>query len=110
MDATIFRIVQESLTNVYRHANTRAARVRISSDTRMLKVQVLDRGRGIPSFTSVSDPKARFGVGIRGMRERIRQLNGQFDIESSRGGTVVTAVLPIEQVRYNPESAARKRA
>jgi signal transduction histidine kinase len=110
MDATIFRIVQESLTNVYRHANTRAARVRISSDTRMVKVQVLDRGRGIPSFTSVSDPNARFGVGIRGMRERIRQLNGHFDIESSRGSTTVTAVLPIEQVSDNPELATRKRA
>jgi PAS domain S-box-containing protein len=110
MEATIFRIVQESLTNVYRHANTRAATVRISCYSRMVKVQVLDRGRGIPSFTSVSDPSAGFGVGIRGMRERIRQLNGQFDIESSRSGTVVTAVLPIEQISDNPESAARKRA
>jgi signal transduction histidine kinase len=109
-DATIFRIVQESLTNVYRHANTRAAIVRITSDTRMVKVQVLDKGRGIPSFASVSDPNARFGVGIRGMRERIRQLNGQFDIQSSGSGTIVTAVLPVEQVSDNPESAARKHA
>ena len=111
LETAIFRTVQECLTNIHRHSESPIAKVRIARSDGHVRVEVEDRGKGMsPEKQSEMASNGTPGVGIRGMRERIRQLNGQFDIESSRGGTVVTAVLPIEQVSDNPESAARKRA
>lgn len=93
--------MQESLTNVYRDRHTRAARVRIAP------IDEWDRGRESPALHAVSDPNARFGVGIR---ECAKEFDSLVDMQSSRGGTVVTAVLRNEQVSDNPESATRKRA
>jgi signal transduction histidine kinase len=89
-----FRIVQESLTNIHRHAKTESARVRISQTDDGIGVQVHDRGQGISGFISLSDPSFKPGVGIQGMRERVLHLNGTFDIESDHGGTTVIAVVP----------------
>jgi signal transduction histidine kinase len=109
-ELTIFRTVQESLTNIFRHAKTKRAEVRILYNSRLVKVQILDRGRGIPGFTSLKDPNVKLGVGILGMQERIRQLNGQLDVESGAGGTIVTAVLPINCVNEDSVLAPRKCA
>jgi signal transduction histidine kinase len=91
----VFRIVQESLTNVHRHANTRIARVQITCVTQRVMIQVEDKGQGIPGFTSLDDPNVKMGLGIQGMRERVQQLKGQFNIESGASGTTLTAALPI---------------
>jgi PAS domain S-box-containing protein len=93
-EAIVFRVVQESLTNIHRHAKTKTARVRISQSPQTVRIQIQDNGGGIPGFTTLEKSDFKLGVGIQGMRERVRQLNGEFEIESGPGGTTVTAVLP----------------
>lgn len=95
-ETVVFRIVQESLTNIHRYAQTKAATVRISQEPQSIRVEIQDQGRGIPNFTSLNDATFKSGVGIRGMRERVEQLKGKFDLRSGKEGTIVTALLPIE--------------
>ena len=92
-ETTVFRVIQEALTNVYRHAKTNRAEIRIRRTSDGISVQIQDRGPGIRGFAA-DGPTAKFGLGIRGMRERIRQLRGTFNIESGTGGTTVTALVP----------------
>jgi PAS domain S-box-containing protein len=94
VEATVFRIVQEALTNVHKHANTEMATVQISSDANRIEVAVEDHGIGIPGFLSLDSPNIKLGVGIQGMRERVRYLNGSFSIRSNTGGTIISATLP----------------
>lgn len=96
VELSVFRVVQECLTNIHRHANSPAARICIVQDAACLKVQVEDEGKGISSEKlSELRSSARTGVGIRGMRERLRQLGGTLHLESKTPGTRVTAILPI---------------
>lgn len=96
IEATVFRIVQESLTNIHRHARTNYAKVGVSQNSKQVKIQIQDEGTGIPGFKSLDQPNVKLGVGIRGMRERVRWLKGTFDIETGVGGTTVTAVVPMD--------------
>jgi len=98
MEVAIFRFVQECLTNIHRHAGSPVANVRIARLADQVRIEVEDRGRGIPlekrkAMDSVGMP----GVGIRGMRERIRQLGGRLEIDSggNKKGTIVIAHLPV---------------
>jgi PAS domain S-box-containing protein len=93
MEIAIFRVVQESLTNVHRHSESKTARVRVSRDSRQVTLEICDSGRGLPSNGKTQGP-ALPGVGIQGMRERVRQLGGTFEIQSSKGRTIVRAVIP----------------
>jgi PAS domain S-box-containing protein len=93
LEMSIFRIVQEALTNIYRHARTNEAFVRINCDLALLRVEIEDRGQGIANFTSLD--RQRMGVGLRGMRERVRQHGGQFEVRSGENGTIVKATFPI---------------
>jgi two-component system NarL family sensor kinase len=95
-EAIVFRIVQESLTNVHRHARTKTAKVRISQNPQTVRVEIEDKGGGIPGFTTLAETNAKRGVGIQGMRERVRQLRGSLEVEPGPGGTTVTAILPID--------------
>lgn len=96
---TLFRLVQESLTNIHKHSGSQTAAVRLARRGERLTLEVKDEGRGIPSERlRVSDEQlAAFGVGITGMRERVRQLGGQLEIKSDRQGTTVTAILPFPE-------------
>jgi two-component system NarL family sensor kinase len=96
-EVAIFRVLQESLTNVHRYANTPRARLRIRTTEDDIKVEVEDYGKGIQATKSKSaqESVARLGVGIQGMTERIRQLGGRLEITSGpRRGTLVTATIP----------------
>jgi signal transduction histidine kinase len=96
VELSIFRIVQECLTNVHRHSGSATATVHFSHGPGEIQLQVSDQGRGINReiqdkfLTGKSS-----GVGLRGMRERIRQLGGRMQIQSSGNGTSVIVVLPI---------------
>ena len=102
---SLLRLVQEALTNVFRHAN--ATKVEISIETRgnSLRLRVIDDGCGLPAGQK-SGPKAiSLGVGIQGMRSRVRQLGGTLQIQSTTGrrrGTTVSAQLPYRQSREAP--------
>lgn len=95
LETSIFRIVQECLTNIHRHSGSRTAKIRLLHLDGEAHVEVEDKGKGIPiekreEMASGGTP----GVGIRGMRERIRQLGGAFEIRSNGSGTVILARLP----------------
>jgi len=96
MEISIFRIVQECLTNVYRHSGSKKALIRISpARDKSLTIQVCDEGKGIPFDNQVSMLiGSSHGVGLSGMRERVRELGGTFEIQSNENGTTVTATLP----------------
>lgn len=93
-----YRVVQESLTNVARHARARAVQVVVDYRPHELALEVTDDGRGAPS-TSV----ARTGTGIEGMRERLRLVEGVLAAgPAAAGGWVVRAVLPLEDISCPP--------
>jgi two-component system NarL family sensor kinase len=96
-EVAIFRVLQESLTNVHRYANTAKARLRLSTTADNIKVEIEDYGKGMPARSkSPQKSVARRGVGIQGMTERIRQLGGRLEITSRpRRGTLVTATIPL---------------
>jgi signal transduction histidine kinase len=87
----LFRILQESLTNVARHAKATRVEVRLGRDDDSLVLEVEDNGRGI----SAADAESRHSFGLMGMRERVHVLGGQLDISGVDGeGTRVRARLP----------------
>lgn len=95
MDLAIFRIVQECLTNVYRHSGSATALIRITPEPAGITVAVQDHGSGIPSEISSPTSAKSLGVGLSGMRERVREFGGTLDIDSGDAGTTVKATLPL---------------
>jgi signal transduction histidine kinase len=94
MELAIFRIVQECLTNVHRHSDSKIARIRIARNEHAVIIEVEDEGKGIPAARLAELQSQGGGVGIRGMRERVFQLGGELKIRSQRGGTTVSITLP----------------
>jgi PAS domain S-box-containing protein len=96
-ETALFRIVQESLANVQRHSGSLAATITLGADAGRLTLEVSDQGRGIGqgSINAAGGSRARLGVGILGMRERMTQLGGKLEIESSPSGTTVRATIPV---------------
>lgn len=95
LETAIFRVVQECLTNIHRHSESPIAKIRLLRLNGQVHVEVEDKGKGIPiekreEMASNGTP----GVGIRGMRERMRQLGGALEITSNGNGTVILARLP----------------
>jgi len=95
-ETAIFRVVQECLTNIHRHSGSPVARIRLRLRDQRMLVEIADKGKGIPlekqeEIASAGAP----GIGVRGMRERLRQLGGSLEINSSDSGTIVTVELPI---------------
>jgi PAS domain S-box-containing protein len=94
IEIAIFRIVQECLTNIHRHSGSSTANIRVSQEGDRLTVQVRDQGKGIPLEKRRDVIEAgRGGVGLGGMRERLRQLGGTLEIQSGDRGTIVAATL-----------------
>jgi signal transduction histidine kinase len=88
--------VQECLTNVHRHSGSSRAAIRLTHQNQHLCVEVSDDGRGMSGERQGPfDAKPQPGVGIRGMRERLRKLNGTLEISSKGRGTQVTAKIPL---------------
>jgi len=93
---SLFRIVQECLTNVHRHSESVTAFVGVKRSPEAIILEVRDDGKGIDAkLQSQISSGASSGVGFRGMRERIRQFGGSLDVYSDRNGTRVSAVVPI---------------
>jgi PAS domain S-box-containing protein len=99
IEMTLFRIVQECLTNIHRHSKSPTAAIRISRESGKIVLLIRDRGCGIPPgvVQHGSDGVASLGVGIAGMWERATQLGGRLEIDSGSSGTVVKAILPLRR-------------
>lgn len=92
---SLFRVIQEALTNIHRHSESSAATVRLKRQDDLLQLEVADEGRGLPrELIEHIDQLGAFGVGLAGMKERIESLGGTLRIESGSGGTRLTATLP----------------
>jgi signal transduction histidine kinase len=100
IETTVFRIVQECLTNIHRHSKSSTADVGIRDTDKTVIAEISDQGRGMPaqSLNRKTGSIALFGVGIMGMQERVKQLGGHMEIESSDKGTTVRVILPRERV------------
>lgn len=97
IENALFRVVQESLTNVHRHSGSSVARVRLYRAGGCIVLSVADRGRGIGMARSDgAEGAVSLGVGIPGMRARLRQFDGGLIVRSGRWGTIVRAHVPIE--------------
>jgi PAS domain S-box-containing protein len=96
VELVIFRIAQECLTNIHRHAKGSSAVVRLSSADGRLTMEIRDNGQGIDeeTQTKIASDKTS-GVGLRGMRERVLAIGGTFAIESNANGTTVLVTLPV---------------
>jgi len=95
MELVIFRLIQECLTNVHRHSGSKTALIRIGRDEGQIRIEVADQGKGISRERLAEIQAGGTGVGIRGMRERVRQLNGEMEIESNGSGTTIAAIFTL---------------
>jgi signal transduction histidine kinase len=94
-ELALFRIVQECLTNVLRHSGSDDATIRIKRDGHQLTLEVEDHGRGIDDHKLAAIKDGAAGVGIRGMKDRVRRLNGEMKLYSGASGTTIAVTLPI---------------
>jgi len=96
LEIAVFRVVQESLTNVHRHSGSPTAIVSLYVEDGQVHLKIVDHGCGIPpqALTARQEDSA-IGIGILGMRERMRQLGGQLEIASLDQGTAIHVALPL---------------
>jgi len=100
-DRTLFRIVQESVTNVLRHSGATAMKIKMSNGEKGLTLEIQDNGHGMSTEDlDRAEGALSLGVGVAGMRERVRQLGGTFKIVSTPTGTKVLVSLPTREAQY----------
>jgi PAS domain S-box-containing protein len=94
VELAIFRLVQECLTNIHRHSGSKTAVIRIAREPDKIYAEVQDHGKGISPERLAEIQSHGVGVGITGMRERVRQSHGEVTIDSNVLGTTITAIFP----------------
>jgi PAS domain S-box-containing protein len=98
IELVLFRVLQESLTNVHRHSGSATADVQLSRQDGEVVLKISDKGKGVQSgnFEQAGhDWMGAAGVGLRGMSERVRQVGGRLELSSDGEGTTVTAAIPV---------------
>lgn len=107
IEVALFRVLQESLTNVYRHAAARSVDIGIAAENGFVVLTVADDGKGIPpEILSRFDSGAAPGIGLAGMRERLAEFGGRMRVHSSSEGSVVEATMPTHLPRAVRGAAA----
>ena len=102
----IFRLVQECLTNIHRHSESASASIRIARESNQVTLDIRDQGKGMSPARLAEIQSGRSGVGIGGMRERLRQFEGTMNIESDSSGTRIFATIPLAK-RALPEDQSK---
>jgi PAS domain S-box-containing protein len=95
MELVIFRLVQECLTNIHRHSESETASIRIVRESNQITLDIRDQGNGMSPARLAEIQLGRSGVGIAGMRERLRQFEGTMNIESDTSGTRIFTTIPL---------------
>jgi signal transduction histidine kinase len=108
-ELVIFRVVQECLTNIHRHSGSKTASISLARDSDAIVVEVRDSGRGISAQKLAELQYGGSGVGIGGMRERVRQLGGEMKIDSDGSGTKVSLTVPAQKQPCNKNRARFSR-
>jgi signal transduction histidine kinase len=101
----LFRVLQESLTNIHRHSGSSKAEIALKMQPGKVLLTIRDFGRGVPSELLVifQGNGTNSGVGLAGMRERIRELGGRLDIQSTGNGTLISVAMPLKE---SPKTSA----
>ncbi|MGO9517431.1 MAG: PAS domain S-box protein [Candidatus Korobacteraceae bacterium] len=99
VETTLFRVVQEALTNVHRHSHASKVAIRLLVANKQVLLGVSDNGRGIPTdqLQGVLQSGSGTGVGLAGMRERVRDLGGSLEIKSDHAGTAINTSIPLTE-------------
>lgn len=99
-ELTLFRVLQEGLTNIHRHSGSKTANVQVEQGATTVTLTVVDHGLGMPLsiLETFRRSSAGLGVGLAGMRERVLELGGNLDIDSDGTGTTIRATLPVVPV------------
>jgi len=106
IELALFRILQETLTNVYRHANAESVTVEVTCHNDKVFLTIRDNGKGIrPEVLRKFRSGMAAGVGLAGMKERVAELNGQLQVESNAHGTTITATLPTTACESSDDEA-----
>jgi signal transduction histidine kinase len=108
LEIALFRVLQESLTNVHRHSKSRKADVSVKLSEDEVVLRIRDYGQGIPPdvLNRFRSKRAHGGVGLAGMRERIHELGGRLDMDSDGNGTQVVASMPRSQPKNSSQEFA----
>lgn len=100
VEITLFRVLQEALTNIHRHSHASEAEVNVLIHEGSVQMRISDSGCGIPEqlLREWREMRAPLGVGMAGMLERTREMGGGFDVQSSSAGTTLTITIPLQEV------------
>jgi signal transduction histidine kinase len=96
LELALFRVLQEGLTNIHRHSGCTQATINLAVSPTQVALSIRDNGRGMSAevLEGFRNDGAHLGVGLAGMRERIREFGGHLDLYSDAGGTLLSVVLP----------------
>lgn len=115
VELALFRIVQESLTNVRHHSGSETASIRLEKRSSEIVLEIQDKGHGLVASKQASDANEseefiEMGVGIPGMQQRLRQLGGRLEITTNTEGTTITAVVPVANGANHVANPSRGRS
>jgi PAS domain S-box-containing protein len=106
VEYALFRVVQECLTNIRRHTNSERAEITLTRTAETVNLSVRDQGKGHELQMAKNGDSAEFvGVGIPGMRHRLKQLGGELVVDSNINGTTVTATVPVRWVDHDSDTS-----
>jgi len=110
-ELALFRVLQESLTNVHRHSGSKTAQIRLFEEDGFVVLEIEDEGKGFPAEMLGADLPTSFGVGLRGMNERLRDLGGTIDLKPAhKKGAVVRAAVPRDRAAVqDPQTSSEKQ-
>ncbi len=108
LELGLFRVLQESLTNIHRHSKSAKAEVALQAFPEKIVLRVKDYGKGIPRelLSAFRTRGTTLGIGLTGMRERVRELGGHLDIQSSGAGTQILVTVPLTAAVSTPSRSA----
>jgi len=101
IELALFRVLQESLTNVHKHSSSNSVDLRLVKSNGTVTLEIRDYGKGIPNLIlrqSEANWYALLGVGLRGMNERMRQLGGELSLNQANPGTLIRATIPLDPI------------